>query len=296
MRDLELRIRGVFAAAMVSGLLLAGLGLLAPAPGASAQSAECSSTIDLMLVLDGSESIVPADFETMRGFVGDLVGHFTVSPDDAHVGIVQFAGEGQGRIEVQVSGDADAVYGAIASMTQIVGATDIQEGIAYGQGELGLAARGVPQVMIVMTDGVHNQPGDPVGEALAARQNGTQIYSIAVGPGPDVNQLLSIAGDADRVFTVDSYDALVTILDPLVEIVCPEPGPTPPATEVDDPPGSQPGGPTSDVLPLTLPATGAHDLPPDWPEKGRSLFFQAGVGLMAAGLLMVGAYVAGSRR
>jgi collagen type VI alpha len=294
MRELEARIRGVLATAMVSALLLAGLGLLAP-QGASAQSSECSSTIDLMLVLDGSESIVPADFETMRGFVSDLVGHFTVSPDDANVGIVQFAGQGQGRIEVQVTGDEAAVQGAIASMTQIVGATDIQEGVAYGQGELALSQRGVPQVMIVMTDGVHNQPGDPVGEALAARQYGTQIYSIAVGPGPDVNQLLSIAGDADRVFTVDSYDALVTILDPLVEVVCPQIDP--PDSEVTDPPGSQPGGPPmSDVLPSTLPATGAHDLPPDWPEKGRSLFFQAAIGMMAAGLLMVGAYVVGSRR
>ena len=289
MRGLGTPLICVLAAALAAALLFAGLSLSAPAPRVAAGT-ECVSTIDVVLVLDGSESIVPADFETMRGFVSELAGHFTISPGDAHAGIVQFAGEGQGRIEIGLSGDAGAVQAAIAAMTQIVGATDIQEGIAYGQGELNAGARGAPQVMIVMTDGVHNQPGDPLGEALAARNIGTVIFAIAVGAGPDVNQLVSIAGDASRVFSVDSYDALAAILDPLVEVVCP-PEPTP------EPPGSEPGGPTSGVLPLTLPETGSgHDLPPGWPGKFRSLLFQASLGLAAAGLLMVGAYVLRARR
>jgi hypothetical protein len=292
-----MRLRGATAALLIGGLLLAAIGLATP-PQASAQSAECTSAIDLMLVLDGSESIAPADFETMRGFVSELVGHFTISPSDAHAGIVQFAGQGQGRIETGVSGDSATVQGAIASMTQIVGATDIQEGISYGQGELTSAERGVPQVMIVLTDGVHNQEGDPIAEALAARDAGTQIFAIAVGSGPDANQLVSIAGDASRVYTVDNFSALAAILDPLVEVVCPpEPEPTPPGTSITDPPGSQPGGPdSSDVLDIVLPATGSNDLPPGYPERGRGLFFQAAIGLMFAGTLMLTAYVIGSRR
>ena len=292
MSVLGTRFLGVLTAALAAALLLAGLSLSAPAPRVAAGT-ECVSTIDVVLVLDGSESIVPADFVTMRGFVSELAAHFTISPNDAHAGVVQFAGEGEGRIEIGLSGEASALQGAIAAMTQIVGATDIQEGIAYGQGELNAGARGVPQVMIVMTDGVHNQPGDPLGEALAARNDGTVIFAIAVGAGPDVNQLVSIAGDASRVFSVDSYDALAAILDPLVEVVCPpEPTPEPPDTEIEDPPG----GPTSGVLPLTLPETGAHDLPPGWPGKFRSLLFQASLGLAAAGLLMVGAYMLRARR
>lgn len=297
MRELMMRLRGATAALLSAGLLLAAIGLATPPPQASAQSAQCTSTIDLMLVLDGSESIAPADFETMRGFVSDLVGHFTISPNDAHAGIVQFAGQGQGRIEIGLSGDSDAVQGAIESMTQIVGATDIQEGIAYGQAELTSGERGVPQVMIVLTDGVHNQQGDPVAEALAARGAGTQIFAIAVGSGPDVDQLVSIAGDASRVYSVDNYSALAAILDPLVEVVCPpEPTPATPGTSITNPPGSQPGGPDSDVLDLALPATGSNDLPPGYPERGRSLFFQAAIGLMFAGGLMLTAYVIGSRR
>jgi hypothetical protein len=294
-----MRLRGATAALLSAGLLLAAIGLATPPQQASAQSAQCTSTIDLMLVLDGSESIAPADFERMRAFVSDLVGHFTISPTDAHAGIVQFAGQGQGRIEIGVSGDSGAVQSAIASMTQIVGATDIQEGISYGQAELTSGERGVPQVMIVLTDGVHNQQGDPIAEALAARGAGTEIFAIAVGSGPDVDQLVSIAGDASRVYSVDNYSALAAILDPLVEVVCPpepEPTPTMPGTSITNPPGSQPGGPDSDVLDLALPATGSNDLPPGYPERGRGLFFQAAIGLMFAGGLMVTAYVIGSRR
>ncbi len=220
-----------WSALAITLLILAGSRLASPPPQASAQAA-CAATIDFMLVLDGSESTSSAEFDVMKAFAGNLIAHFVVSPADAHAGIVQFAGEGQGIVEIGLSSDPDAIAGAISAMAQIVGATDIQEGIALAQQEITAAGRAdVPQVMIVLTDGEHNQPGDPIAEAETARSMGTEIFAVAVGPGPDIDQLNTIASDPDseHVFPVADFEALATILDPLVLVVCP-PTPTPTAT------------------------------------------------------------------
>ena len=212
-------------------LLFTTAGLASPPPRASAQTA-CATTIDFMLVLDGSESINSTEFEAMRSFADGLIGHFTISPADAHAGIVQFASEGQGIIEIGLSSDPVAIASAISAMTQIVGITDIQEGIALAQQELTANGRAdIPHVILVLTDGVHNEPGDPIAEAEAARSLGTEIFAIAVGPKLDIDQLNAIASDPDdeHVFSVDSFEALATILDPLVLVVCP-PTPTPTST------------------------------------------------------------------
>ena len=56
----------------------------------------------------------------MQAFISDLVGGFAVSADDGQVGLVQFASEGQGRVEIALTGDGAAVQGALLSMVQIV--------------------------------------------------------------------------------------------------------------------------------------------------------------------------------
>ena len=255
MRHLALRNVGGSSAAAITLLLLSAT-MIIHLPRVQAQT-ECTAAIDFMLVLDGSESISAEDFNAMRSFAGGLVGHFSFGPDDARTGIVQFASQGQGVVETGLSNDRTAVDAAISGMTQLIGGTDIQEGIALSQTELTAGGRsGVPHVAIVLTDGEHNQPGDPVAEAEAGRALGTEIFAIAVGPGPDMAQLAAIASDpdSDHIFSVSDFDALATILEPLVLVVCP---PTPEAHgEATATPYGPPVLGAGPVPPSGLPETG----------------------------------------
>lgn len=299
--------------AIVAALLvLAGAALVAPPHRAAAQTG-CASTLDLMLVIDGSESISWSEFDQMQSFISELVGQFAVSPDDGHVGIVQFSGEGQGRVEIALSGDAGAVQAATLNMEQIVGVTDIQEGIALGQGQLTLSGRaGVPHVLVLLTDGEHNQPGDPIAEAELARSLGTEIFAIGIGDGTKIDQLNAIvSGPAvGHVISVDNFDGLVTILGTLVQVVCP-PTATPTATATPTSPVSQPTPtaqtsvqqtpsaaetPVEEILGVTqLPATG-NGLPPDLEERGGDLLAQALGGVGGAFFLLVASYWLSRRR
>ncbi len=183
----------------------------------------CLRALDLALVFDGSGSISSTDFETMKTFGRELVGSFEIGPSAATVGMVQFSSEGVGRVEIELSDSRIDVNNAIEAMVQLGGATDIQEGIALGASMLQSRGRaGVPKVMILLTDGEHNEVGDPAAEAAAAKSQGTLIFGVAVGPGPDIAQINAIASDPDAtyVYTVTDFNSLASIVAVLSENTC----------------------------------------------------------------------------
>ena len=295
------------AAAATVTLMVATSMISSQAPRAHAEGA-CDSTIDLVLVLDGSESINWAQFGLVKTFAGDIVGALVIGPSDGHVGIVQFAGEGEGVVEVALTGDLATIQAGIAAMTQIVGVTDIQEGVALGQEQLTTNGRDdVPHVMVVLTDGAHNEPGDLEAEAAAAKAMGTEIFAIAIGDGPKLAELTQIvSGSAEtHIFTVDDFESLVTILEPLVAVVCqPKPTATPEASATPTATPTQ-GGPASSgtVTPVSeplgvmqLPATGSGLLPSDWAQRGAWLSAQALAGLGSAFVLVATGYAVIRRR
>ncbi|MEO8083614.1 MAG: VWA domain-containing protein [Ardenticatenales bacterium] len=77
-----------------------------------------------------------------------------------------------------------------------------------------LAAAGRPEalpVVVLLTDGRQNGPGDPLQAADAARQAGVQLYTI--GLGGDVNRptLISIAGRQERFFDAPTPEDLFPV-------------------------------------------------------------------------------------
>ena len=253
---------------MVAAIALSGWATVVPrfpAQATGGGNPSCEAAIDLMLVVDGSGSIFARDFRTMQGFSQDLAGSFVISPGGGHVGVVQFSGEGQGRLEIGLSDDAAAVKSAIDSMMQIEGFTDIQEGLELGQAELAAHSRpGVPHILIVLTDGQQEgAPGDPAAEAQSARNAGTEIFAIGVGGGPNLDQLNAIASDPDarHVFSVEDFDGLASVLNQLVANACP---PSTPST----PSPSQ----TPAITP-TATATVSNPEPKDDPSSCADIFF-----------------------
>ena len=47
--------------------------------------------MDVALVVDSSSSINDEDWQTLKNFLRDLIGRFTVSEDDAHFGATRYA-------------------------------------------------------------------------------------------------------------------------------------------------------------------------------------------------------------
>ena len=75
------------------------------------------------------------------------------------------------------------------------------------------------RVAIVITDGESAWPEHTVTEAKKAREHGINV--IAVGIKDAVyDELVAIAGDQSRVFSVDEFDLLDDIVDGITTATC----------------------------------------------------------------------------
>ena len=75
---------------------------------------------------------------------------------------------------------------------------------------------------IVITDGKSNNRDSTLAEAVATRKLGVHLVAVGVGPSIGIRELNGIASDPDseNVYHVRDFDALTSILNPLIIESC----------------------------------------------------------------------------
>uniref|UniRef100_A0A8C7EDV7 VWFA domain-containing protein n=1 Tax=Nothoprocta perdicaria TaxID=30464 RepID=A0A8C7EDV7_NOTPE len=183
----------------------------------------CSHQLaDLVFLIDGSESISENNFSIMKNFMKEIVDSFIVSKDDVHVGVVQYSQDPQKEFSLKDFYTSTSIKDQIDSIVQLRSSTYTGKGLRFVRSLFEPAngsriRQGVSQNLIVITDGYSADEVDDA--AMALRREGILLFAVGVGT---INsfELLRIAGDAKRVFTVESFDALKTIKRHIVEEVC----------------------------------------------------------------------------
>jgi uncharacterized protein YegL len=170
-------------------LVLLVIVLLAALPGASA-SAD-SELIQLVMVVDGSGSIDPQDWQQMTQGLADAIEHCVRDDGVVELTVVQFASSAVTEVKPEVITQANkaAVAAQIAAMTQMQGSTTMEAGFNLAVAEVVAStnySKATKRVMNLSTDGVPNVKS----LAEAARDNALsefdEIDAEAVGFGPDL--------------------------------------------------------------------------------------------------------------
>lgn len=184
------------------------------------QAPVCYNNNDLVILLDSSGSIGSKNYATAKEFVNELAKAYAAQ-SASRVAVYLFS-----NTVVKVFGltntlSADAMSSAILGATYINSNTDTASGIDEAVAEFLAYPRAVPLNLVVITDGLSN---DPTATALAAEDaisNGIRTYSVGVGASVDQQELLDIAdGNSSHVFNAATFDGLVNVLDPISRTIC----------------------------------------------------------------------------
>ncbi|XP_067316539.1 matrilin-4 isoform X1 [Pseudorasbora parva] len=178
------------------------------------QSAEpkCKSgPVDLVFIIDGSRSVRPHEFETMRKFMIDIIHELDIGLESTRVGVVQYSSQVQNVFSLKAFSKTEQMVKAINEIIPLAQGTMTGLAIRYAMNvafsaEEG-ARRNVPHVAVIVTDG---RPQDRVAEvAAAARESGIEIYAIGVARA-DMTSLRAMASPPfeDHVFLVESFDLI----------------------------------------------------------------------------------------
>ncbi|XP_071275837.1 integrin alpha-D-like isoform X2 [Agelaius tricolor] len=182
--------------------------------------------MDIAFLVDGSGSIAREDFESMKAFVGRVMGHFRDS--DTQFSLTQFSHEIRDHFDFSAFRKVPEPWRLLQSVRQLSGATRTATAIRHVLTQMFVSGRGARpharRILIVVTDGEKfDDPLDyPEVIPLAERAKVTR-YAIGVGGAfrnPDAFRELQVIASSparDHLFRVDNFRALDGIQSQLQE-------------------------------------------------------------------------------
>ena len=177
---------------------------------------------DIVLVLDESGSIAAADFEKLRQFASNFVNAQNFA-GGAAIGVVTFSDTA--RVLQPLTTNKAILLNAIANNSQAGGGTCIGCGLSLAVQQLGQFGRpGSDRLIVVVTDGINNQPA-PAATAQAhlvsnvtAAHAASTVFAIGVGPSVDARQISFVASAVANVqtaFLTPDFSSLSNIVSSL---------------------------------------------------------------------------------
>uniref|UniRef100_A0A669P7J4 VWFA domain-containing protein n=1 Tax=Phasianus colchicus TaxID=9054 RepID=A0A669P7J4_PHACC len=174
---------------------------------------------DIVFLVDSSNSIRPAEFQKIKDFMQSFVIKVDVGLDNVRIGLIQFSSEIREEFQLDRYSTIADVRRAIQEIQQIKLGTLTGKALTFAASYFDPPRGGRPelkQYLIVITDG---EAQDSVkNPARAIRDKGITIYAINFKASRE--ELEEITEDQERLFFVQSYDALENIHENLTQIVC----------------------------------------------------------------------------
>ncbi|XP_052252197.1 collagen alpha-1(XII) chain-like isoform X2 [Dreissena polymorpha] len=192
-------------------------------PPAEEETIVCHDySADIVVVIDGSGSIVKEDFRAQLQFVSDMVMDLNASAR-ARVAVVAFSDEVYEYVYLQQYLNKTALAKRVLQFTQQGLATYTGEALKFVVEEVLNAVNGdrpnAKDVVLVVTDGKSTDPGDLLIYAEQLKQKASKVFAVGVG-SYELSELKEIASDPAYVYEVDSFDALDSISDNLRRESC----------------------------------------------------------------------------
>ncbi|KAM7421857.1 hypothetical protein PAMA_010084 [Pampus argenteus] len=187
-----------------------------------------SANIDLVLLIDGSKSVRPQNFELVKKFVNQVVDSLDVSAQGTRVGLVQYSSRVRTEFPLNMYHTADEIKAAVmkvdymekGTMTGLALKHMLENSFSEAEGARP-ASRNIPRIGLVFTDG---RSQDDITEfAKKAKEAGITMYAVGVGKAVE-DELRVIASEPveKHFYYTTDFTAISTIAENLKLNVCPE--------------------------------------------------------------------------
>ncbi|XP_050773300.1 matrilin-4 isoform X2 [Gopherus flavomarginatus] len=192
---------------------------------------ECKSGhFDLVLVIDGSKSVRPQNFELVKQFVNQIVDFLDVSPHGTRVGLVQYSSRVRTEFPLNQYETAEDIKKAVlkveymekGTMTGLALKHMLEHSFSEAEGARPFS-QNIPRIGLVFTDG---RSQDDISEwARKAKESGITMFVVGVGKAVE-EELREIASEpVEQHFSYSAdFSTMTHIVDNLKVNICPEEG------------------------------------------------------------------------
>lgn len=186
-----------------------------------------NAEVDLVIILDSSTSVGQENYNKMLKFCKDFLANADIDSGAVQIGIVSYSTNVIVEFYMNTYSTKQQVFDAIDSIPYRYGSTNTYGGLQTTRTQLYTAGRGdrngVPDVVIILTDGVSNiNSRRTIPEAQRLRSAGIHIYAVGIGL-QDTKELDAIATPPkeENSFNVQDFDELATLSERVFQAFCP---------------------------------------------------------------------------
>ncbi|CAH2323152.1 von Willebrand factor A domain-containing 2 [Pelobates cultripes] len=146
----------------------------------AAQRMQCSAPLDVLFLLDGSNSIGKGSFERSKHFAARLCDALDIGPNLVHVGIMQYSSTPQVELRLDTALDKVNVKDKTKAILFKGGSTETGLALKYilRKGFPGGRNDSVPKVLIILSDG--KSQGNVLGPAMQLKERNIKVFAVGV--------------------------------------------------------------------------------------------------------------------
>ncbi|XP_033728140.1 collagen alpha-3(VI) chain-like [Pecten maximus] len=168
--------------------------------------------VDMVFLLDTSNSEGPSNFAIQKNFVYNVAQNFDIGLDRVRVGLVTFASNVFNQFNLSTYDNRAEVLEAISKVPFTPGNTITEAALKFVREESFTPEAGdrpdVGNVLVVLTDGQSTDKNETIAEAEFLHNTSTKVISIGIGAGVDASEISQIASDPKLAYTVADFNAL----------------------------------------------------------------------------------------
>lgn len=177
-----------------------------------------------MFVIDSSGSIDRDEYNIMKDFMIDLVKKADVGKNHVRFGALKYADDPEVLFYLDNLGTKREVISVLQNDQPMGGNTYTAEALGFSDHMFTEARgsrlhKGVPQVLIVITDGESHDADKLNATAKALRDKGILVLAVGIA-GANPVELLAMAGSSDKYFFVETFGGLKGIFSDVSASVC----------------------------------------------------------------------------
>lgn len=191
----------------------------------------CRQTpLELVFVIDSSESVGPDNFNVIKDFVNALIDRASVSRDTTRVGVVLYSHINVVVVSLRQEATRDEIKSAVRSMTYLGEGTFTGSAIQQANQVFKAARAGVRKVAIIITDGQADKRDSVSLERAVKEAQGSNIEMFVIGVVNESDplyedfkkelNLMASDPDTDNVYLIDDFKTLPALERKLLSRIC----------------------------------------------------------------------------
>lgn len=181
---------------------------------------KCSSSLDLVIVMDSSGSIGYNNFKVQKTFVKNLLKGLNLGRDLTHVALINFNTRVHLLIDFLNFTDYETTAQIIDNIFYDGGYTYTADALRTAnlqvlQEDRGMrpVESGTPKVVLVITDGMSSNRTATLIEAGRIKDRGFDIVTVGIGKEIDMDELVDMASSPNDQYFIEEFDKLYIILE-----------------------------------------------------------------------------------